>query len=239
MKVLRRAWVSGIIFSIIFVFVSCLLAQEAEKETPAAETAVAANVAVEPAAAVTPTSLPVPAASTEPATTVAPIEPAAPSETGLTGANAATAESAVSATPAEAKPAEWVWGEVVSVDTENKQIVLKHLDYDTYEEVQITIKVGDKTLFENVAALGDIKAGNHLTADFKIVAGSNIADLIVVEKEVQEESVVPETAVESETAVAPEIAVKPAPEPEAPKAIVPEAPAAIPEQAVNETKLSI
>ncbi len=177
MKVLRRAWVSGIIFSISFVFASCLLAQEAEQETAPA---------------------------------------------GIV-ANAENVESVISAAPAEAKTTEWVWGEVVSVDTENKQIVLKHLDYDTYEEVQTTLKVGDKTLFENVAALGEIKAGNHLTADFKIAAGSNIADLIVVEKDVQEESVAPETAVASEAVVSPE---------PAPEVITPEA---IPAQAVNET----
>lgn len=186
MKVLRRAWVLGIIFSMIFVFASCLLAQEAEQGTaPAGIVANAENV--------------------EPAAPAVSIEPAVP------------AESAVSAAPAEANTAEWVWGEVVSVDTENKQIVLKHLDYDTYEEVQTTLKVSDKTLFENVAALGEIKAGSHLTADFKIVAGSNIADLIVVEKDVQEESVAPETA------VAPEAVVSPEPAPEAPEVITPEA----------------
>ena len=189
MKVLRRAWVTGIIFSISFVFASCLLAQEAEQETAPA---------------------------------------------GIV-ANAENVESVVSAAPAEAKTTEWVWGEVVSVDAENKQIVLKHLDYDTYEEVQTTLKVGDKTLFENVAALGEIKAGNHLTADFKIAAGSNIADLIVVEKDVQEESVAPETAV-----VASEAVVSPEPETAvAPEVITPEAPAAIPAQAVNETAPSI
>ncbi|MEK7849324.1 MAG: hypothetical protein AAB213_00675 [Candidatus Omnitrophota bacterium] len=195
MKVLRRVWVLGIIFSMIFVFASCLLAQEAEQETAPAETV--ANVETTQA---------------EPAAPAVSIEPAMP------------AESAVSAAPAEAKPTEWVWGEVVSVDTENKQIVLKHLDYDTYEEVQTTLKVGDKTLFENVAALGEIKAGNHLTADFKIVAGSNIADLIVVEKDVQEESVASETAVAPvpETTVAPEAVVLPKPAPEAPEVITPE-----------------
>lgn len=182
MQVLRRAWVSGIILSGIFVFAPCLLAQEAGQETA----------------------------------------PAA---------------------PAEAKPAEWVWGEVVSVDTENKQIALKHLDYDTYEEVQTTLKVDDKTLFENVAALGDIKAGNHLTADFKMVAGSNIADLIVVEKDVQEESVASETAATPET-VAPETTVAPAPETEAPaaipeQAVTPAPEAAVTPVAVNETAPSI
>lgn len=216
MKVLGKAWVTVIIFSMIFVFASCLLAQDAEQQAPPAETTVAANATVEPAAVVTPTSLPVPTEMPEPAVKA---EPIAPVEMPA---------------PAEVKPAEWVWGEVVSVDTEKKQIVLKHLDYDTYEEVQTTLNVGDKTLFENVVGLGEIKIGNHLTADFKIVSGSNIADLVVVEKDVQEESAAPETLVQPETAAAPEATVAPeliiAPTP------APQAPAAVPAQAVNETK---
>lgn len=88
------------------------------------------------------------------------------------------------AKPEDAKPTEWIWGEVASVDTQAKEVVLKHLDYETYEEVQTVLKVSDKTLFENVVSLGEIKAGDHLTADFKISDGSNIADLVVVEKEI-------------------------------------------------------
>jgi Cu/Ag efflux protein CusF len=172
MKVIRRALVSGIIFSMIFVFASCLLAQEAGQE----------------------------------------------------------------AAPAEAKPIEWVWGEVISVDAGNKQIVLKHLDYDTYEEVQTTLNVGDKTLFENVAALEEIRAGNHLTADFKVVAGSNIADLVVVEKGVQEDSAEPETAVETETAGEPEIVVAPETEVAPQTAVAPETTVA-PETAVTPVPL--
>jgi Cu/Ag efflux protein CusF len=188
MKALRTTWVSGIIFLIILVFASCILAQEAAQQTP-------------PGEAATPAELSTSVVSVEP---TAPAEPVAPA--------ASIEPAAPAAAPAEVAPAEWVWGEVVSVDTEKKQIVLKHLDYDTYEEVQTTLKVGDKTLFENVASLGEIKAGNHLTADFKIVEGSSLADLIVVEKDVQEESMVSEPVIEPETAVAPEAAAAAAPE---------------------------
>jgi len=85
---------------------------------------------------------------------------------------------------------EWVWGEVVSVDTVNKQLVLKHLDYDTYEEVQTTLKMDNKTLLENVSELGDIQSGDHVTVDYVIQNGDNIAGLVVVEKkEAQKETV--------------------------------------------------
>ena len=81
------------------------------------------------------------------------------------------------------KTTEWVWGEVVSVDPVGKQVVVKHLDYESYEEVQLTLKVDDSTQFENVTDLTQIKQGDHITVDYKPKDGSNIADLIVVEKE--------------------------------------------------------
>lgn len=182
MKTAGKALMSGIIFLLIFVFAPCLFAQDKPQDEQ--------NMEVAATAPSEPTVPEVPLTAT--------VETAAPTP------EAALAPEA--AAPAEAKPSEWVWGEVVSVDSENKQIVLKHLDYDTYEEVQTTLKVGDKTLFENVGALGDIKPGNHLTADFKIVAGSNNADLIVVEKDVMEESTAAETMAEpaAEVAAVPE-----------------------------------
>jgi len=84
--------------------------------------------------------------------------------------------------PAAEKTTEWVWGEVVSVDKENKELVIKHLDYDTYEEVQTALKLDDKTLLENVTDLGEIQPRDHVTVDYKADKGSNIAGLIVIEK---------------------------------------------------------
>ena len=73
-------------------------------------------------------------------------------------------------------------GEVVSVDPANKQIVIKHLDYESYEEVQTTLIINEKTLFENVTDLTGIKAGDHITVDYNIDGKNNVADLVVVEK---------------------------------------------------------
>jgi hypothetical protein len=84
--------------------------------------------------------------------------------------------------PAAQKTTEWVWGEVVSVDKDNRQLTVKHLDYDTYDEIQTVLTLDDKTLLENVSDLGEVQPGDHVTVDYRSEAGSNIAGLIVVEK---------------------------------------------------------
>ncbi|HQP91227.1 MAG TPA: hypothetical protein PLU24_00960 [Candidatus Omnitrophota bacterium] len=94
----------------------------------------------------------------------------------------AAAETSTETPETNTNSTEWIWGEVVGVNAENREISLKHLDYDTYEEVQITIKLDDKTLLENVIELGEVKPGDHVTVDYKVQDGVNLAGLIVVEK---------------------------------------------------------
>ncbi|HAJ57084.1 MAG TPA: hypothetical protein DCL35_04870 [Candidatus Omnitrophica bacterium] len=113
------------------------------------------------------------------------------------------AEQEIVAAPVEQameERSEWVWGEVVSVDSDNKQLTIQRLDYDTYEEVQTVLKIDDKTLLENVTDLGQIKPGDHVTVDYKILNGDNVAGLIVVEKKDEQEQpeavLVPEAPVE-------------------------------------------
>lgn len=81
------------------------------------------------------------------------------------------------------KTLEWVWGEVVEVAPEKKEIVIKHLDYETYEEVQMKLLVIDKTTFENVSQLSDIRLKDRITVDYYAKDGANICELIVVEKD--------------------------------------------------------
>lgn len=103
-------------------------------------------------------------------------------ETPMTEAAAGTKEEMVSAGAAERKPSEWVWGEVVSVDEAHKQIVIRHLDYETYEEIQMTLVCDDKSLFENVSGLAQIRPGDGVTVDYNVRDGVNIAGLVVVEQ---------------------------------------------------------
>ncbi|MDD5574596.1 MAG: hypothetical protein PHH75_05400 [Candidatus Omnitrophica bacterium] len=82
----------------------------------------------------------------------------------------------------EEAPTEWVWGEVVSVDPSSSSITIKHLDYNTYEEVKTVLKLKDKTLFENVKDATEIAPGDHITADYRMQAGQSMVEMIVVDR---------------------------------------------------------
>ena len=78
---------------------------------------------------------------------------------------------------------QWIWGEVVSVDTASKKILVKYLDYETDTEKEINIDVDDKTTYENVKSVDEIKPQDTLSIDYIINPdGRNIAKNISVEK---------------------------------------------------------
>jgi hypothetical protein len=98
---------------------------------------------------------------------------------------------------------QWLWGEVVSVDTTNKTLSVKYLDYEIDQEKDIAITTNDQTSYENVNSLSEIKIKDALSIDYIVSAdGKNIAKLISVEKPESEpstqEGITP--AVPSETA---------------------------------------
>lgn len=77
---------------------------------------------------------------------------------------------------------QWVWGEVVSVDLVKKQITVKYLDYETYEEALMTLDTDDSTVFDNISGINDIKPADYLTIDYRKLDNVNLSTLIVVEK---------------------------------------------------------
>jgi hypothetical protein len=78
---------------------------------------------------------------------------------------------------------QWLWGEVASVDPANKAFVVKYLDYDTDMEKQVTMYVDDKTGFENIKSLADIKAQDTVSIDYTVGSdGKDLAINISVEK---------------------------------------------------------
>ncbi len=81
----------------------------------------------------------------------------------------------------EATASQWIWGEVASVDFVGNSLVLKHLDYETAEEVAKTLQVDDKTVFQGVMGLADLEVGMHVTIDYKEKDGRCVADVIEVE----------------------------------------------------------
>lgn len=78
---------------------------------------------------------------------------------------------------------QWVWGEVSSVDMQNKAILVKYLDYETDQEKQININVDDKTTYENIKLIDEIKPKDTVSIDYIVSPdGKNIAKNISVEK---------------------------------------------------------
>jgi hypothetical protein len=77
---------------------------------------------------------------------------------------------------------QWIWGEVISVDTATAQILVKYLDYETDSEKEITVYAESKTTYENVAALTEIKPKDTVSIDYTTSDGKNIAKNISVEK---------------------------------------------------------
>jgi hypothetical protein len=78
---------------------------------------------------------------------------------------------------------QWVWGEVVNLDTENKVMVVKYLDYETDQEKEISIGVDDKTTYENVKSLDEVKPQDAVSIDYTLSPdGKNIAKNISLEK---------------------------------------------------------
>jgi hypothetical protein len=77
---------------------------------------------------------------------------------------------------------QWAWGEVTNLDSASKTITLKYLDYETDQEKNIAIVVDDKTTFENVKGLDEVKVKDTLSIDYIVGPdGKNIARNIGLE----------------------------------------------------------
>jgi hypothetical protein len=84
--------------------------------------------------------------------------------------------------PAETET-QWLWGEVVSVDLQKNELLVKYLDYETDQEKEVKINVDDKTIYENASSMLEIKPLDTVSIDYIISPdGSNLAGNISLEK---------------------------------------------------------
>jgi hypothetical protein len=89
---------------------------------------------------------------------------------------------------------QWLWGEVVSIDAENNALLVKYLDYETDTEKQVAVGVDDKTVYEDIASLAEIRPQDNVSIDYITGAeGKLIAKNISIEK--------PEAAIETDSVV--------------------------------------
>ena len=77
---------------------------------------------------------------------------------------------------------QWVWGEVANIDSQNKAITVKYLDYETDQEKELLLNIDDKTTFENVKTFDEIKVKDAVSVDYMAGQGAKfIAKNISVE----------------------------------------------------------
>jgi hypothetical protein len=88
---------------------------------------------------------------------------------------------------------QWIWGEVVSIDSQKNEMTVKYLDYETETENNIVIAADEKTTYENINSLGQIKLQDNVSIDYVVGPAGNIAKNISIEKaESNEEEIKPE-----------------------------------------------
>ncbi len=87
------------------------------------------------------------------------------------------------AAPKSENETQWAWGEVTNVDAQAKTLTLKYLDYETDQEKDLVLTVDEKTVFENIKSLNEIKINDTLSIDYMVGPdGKNIAKNINFEK---------------------------------------------------------
>lgn len=77
---------------------------------------------------------------------------------------------------------QWVWGEVVIVDSQAKTLTLKYLDYETDQEKELLLATDDSTSYQNFRSLEDIQVKDNLSVDYISKDGKNIAKSVSLEK---------------------------------------------------------
>ena len=100
--------------------------------------------------------------------------------------------------PTSEPETQWIWGEVVSADSASKSVAIKYLDYETDQEKDMTIGVDEKTTYENIKSIDEIKPKDTLSIDYIAGAdGKNIAKNVSLEK--PESAPAPQEAPSEET----------------------------------------
>lgn len=100
------------------------------------------------------------------------------------------AEDQGQAAPEESQM-QWVWGEVVLADAPNKTITVKYLDYETDQEKEMPVSVDDKTVYDNLKSLDEVKPKDTLSIDYIVTPDNKF-----VARNISKEAV--ETVLEAE-----------------------------------------
>ena len=76
-----------------------------------------------------------------------------------------------------------IYGDVINLDPENKTVLVKTLDYETDQEKEVSIATDEKTTFENIKSLDEMKPNDTVSVDYIVTAeGKNLAKNLSLEK---------------------------------------------------------
>lgn len=93
-------------------------------------------------------------------------------------------EPAVTEVSGNENDTQWAWGEVTNTDILAKTFTLKYLDYEADQEKELVLTVDEKTVFENIKGLEEIKIKDTLSIDYVVsVDNKNIAKNISFEQQ--------------------------------------------------------
>lgn len=99
----------------------------------------------------------------------------------------------------EKSDTQWAWGEVMNLDIPAKSFTIKYLDYETDQEKELVLVADDKTTFENVKGLDELKLKDTLSIDYAAGADNkNVAKNISLEALDAAPVLTPETPVKEE-----------------------------------------
>ena len=83
----------------------------------------------------------------------------------------------------EKSDTQWAWGEVTNIDSQAKTVTIKYLDYEADQEKDLILVIDDKTTFENIKGLDELKIKDTLSIDYTTGPDNrNIAKNISLEK---------------------------------------------------------
>lgn len=77
---------------------------------------------------------------------------------------------------------QWIWGKIVSCNTQDRKIVISYLDMDTLESVNMELNIDDNAKFEGVSGLSDLKIGDQISIDYVVKNGVKFVQYLGVEK---------------------------------------------------------
>ena len=87
----------------------------------------------------------------------------------------------------EAQPM-YVFGEVVSVNSDLNEITIQYYDYELNELKEMILAADNNTIFENFQAISEISSGDTVNVEYNAAEGRNAIQKISVERIEAEES---------------------------------------------------